>query len=83
MVFGEGRVLFATEESEDKRSVTLTPSTELIPNTEYTLRVLAGAASASDGASSPRLIITFTTGLPDLGRQFGAPRVRGPWTLLS
>ena len=31
-----GAVLFATEESEDKRSVILTPSTELTPNTEYT-----------------------------------------------
>ena len=73
-----GAVLFATEESEDKRSVILTPSTELTPNTEYTLSVLAGAASASDGASSPRLIITFTTGLPDLGVSLEIT-VEGPW----
>ena len=72
-----GAVLFATE-SEDKRSVILTPSTELTPNTEYTLSVLAGAASASDGASSPRLIITFTTGLPDLGVGLEIT-VEGPW----
>ncbi|MEC8050160.1 MAG: Ig-like domain-containing protein [Myxococcota bacterium] len=75
----QGAVLFATEESEDKRSVTLTPSAELIPNTEYTLRVLAGAASASDGASSPILTITFTTGLPDLGVSLETT-IGGPWT---
>ena len=61
-----GAVLFSTEEAEDRLSVRLTPSQPLLPNTTYSLTLLSGAASATDGASTPTLEFGFTTGLPTL-----------------
>ena len=62
-----GAILFQVEEAQDRRSITLKPTELLSPNTTFTVTILAGAAIASDGASSPELSFSFTTGLPSLG----------------
>jgi len=60
-------VLFQVEEAQDRRSIILKPTEVLLPNTTFTVTILAGAAIASDGASTPELSFSFTTGLPSLG----------------